>query len=632
MTRFATIADRDRIEAEMPWAERRLPVTLAGLLDRVAEQHGPRPAVSFQMFSDPGAPAETLNWAELRARAIQMANLLNSLGVGRDDVVAYLLPNCTDTVITFLGGAMAGIVAPINPLLEPAQIAALLREQGARVLVTLAPFPKTDIAQKAAQALAEAPGVTHLIEVDLLRHLTGAKRLIVPLIRPRVTARHNARVLRLAAALDRQDSHRLAFEDPQTDRVAAHFHTGGTTGLPKVARHFQSGMIYNGWLGERLLFNEQDTVLCPLPLFHVFACHPILMSALSSGAHVVFPTPAGYRGPGVFDNIWKLIERWRITFLIGVPTAYAAMMQRPLDADISSLKGAFSGSSPLPLEIFRRFHAVSGVEIIEGYGLTEATCLVSCNPIDGTKKVGSVGVALPHTDVRILIHTADGGVRDCATDEIGEICIANPGVTPGGTYTEEDRNHHLFHYDIYLRTGDLGRIDADGFLWITGRAKDLIIRSGHNIDPALIEEALMEHPAVAFAGAIGQPDPRTGEMPCAYVELVAGASTTPEALRSHLEARLSERAALPRHVEILSELPKTAVGKVFKPDLRRRAITRVLDAALAEAGHDARLRAVVEDRKRGLVAQIVAGPGTDRAAAGQMLNLYPIAWDWVDAA
>jgi acyl-CoA synthetase (AMP-forming)/AMP-acid ligase II len=386
-------------------------------------------------------------------------------------------------------------------------------------------------------------------------------------------------------------------------------------------------MIYNGWLGGRLLFTERDVLICPLPLFHVFAAYPILMSAIASGAHVVFPTPAGYRGDGVFDNFWKLIERWKVTFLITVPTAIAALMQRPVNADVSSLRTAISGSAALPVELYNRFKAATGVEIAEGYGLTEATCLVSCNPVDGMKKIGSVGLPLPYTHVRILQKTG-GGFRECATDEVGEICVANPGVFEGSTYTEADKNHDLFAEDRFLRTGDLGRIDADGYLWITGRAKDLIIRGGHNIDPAVIEDALLSHPAVAFAGAIGQPDAFAGELPCVYVELVAGATATAEELARHAAERITERAAIPKHVEILPELPKTAVGKIFKPDLRKRAIKRVFDSVLAEAGHAAEVAEVVEDRKRGLVARLRKTGAVDAGAVAQKLGEFTIPWEW----
>ena len=199
--------------------------------------------------------------------------------------------------------------------------------------------------------------------------------------------------------------------------------------------------------------------------------------------------------------------------------------------------------------------------------MTEATCLVSCNPTDGEKKIGSVGIGFPYTDIKIYKNTPDGAI-EAGVDEIGEICVSNPGVFAGHTYTEADKNKDLFYHDKFLRTGDLGRFDSDGYLWITGRAKDLIIRGGHNIAPAEIEEALLGHEAVAFAGAIGQPDEHAGEVPCAYVELVAGASVTPDELMAFCKEHVHERAAMPKHMTIMDELPKTAVGKVFKPDLR----------------------------------------------------------------
>ena len=169
-------------------------------------------------------------------------------------------------------------------------------------------------------------------------------------------------------------------------------------------------MIYQGWLSSELLVSEEDVIVCPLPLFHVFAAYPVLMAAVSSGAHIVMPTPAGYRGDGVFDNFWKLIERWKGTFMVTVPTAAAALMQRPVDADVSTLKTAFCGSAPLPVELFNRFQKATGVTILEGYGMTEATTLVSVNPFDGVKKIGSVGLPFPYTDVKILDCAADGSV------------------------------------------------------------------------------------------------------------------------------------------------------------------------------------------------------------------------------
>jgi len=629
MTRMATLADKVAIEQERPWEARRPARTLYKFLGRTADAFPDRPAVSFQILSGPKDRAETLSWRELRARVTAAANMFRAHGIGEGDVVAYLLPNCNETVVTLLGGAVAGVVNPINPLLEPETIAAVLRETGAKALVTLAPFPKTDVAQKAAEAVRYAPNVKTIFEVDLNRYLSPPKSWLVPFVRPKLVPRHTARVLGFNAELRGHRRDGLDFADAAGDRVAAAFHTGGTTGTPKVAQHRYEGMIYNGWCAHELLFNERDVLLCPLPLFHVLAAYPVLMTCIASGAHLVLPTPAGYRGEGVFDNFWKLVERWGASFMVTVPTAVAALMQRKVNADVSSLKTAICGSAALPVELFNRFREATGVEILEGYGMTEATCLVSCNPFHGEKKVGSVGIPFPHTDVRILDCAPDGSVlREMGVEEVGEICVSNPGVWPGNTYMEPDKNAGLYADGKWLRTGDLGRIDADGYIWITGRAKDLIIRGGHNIDPAQIEQAMAAHPAVAFAGAIGQPDAFAGELPCVYVELVAGAQVTEKELEQFAAERIHERAATPKHVEILPELPKTAVGKVLKNELRKLAIRRVYNDALAEAGIAAEVTEVYESRKRGLVARLKRSGEVDDEALGHCLGQFTRPWEW----
>ncbi len=623
---YATMADRNSVERESPWEDRDIPVTTFALLSGTADLHGQRPATTFQMFSGVADRAETLTWSELRDRTAQAANMFRCLGIGENDVVAYVLPNCTETILTFLGGQISGIVNPINPLLAADQIAALLRETGAKVVVTLRTFPKTDVAQKVAEAVSRAPDVETVVEVDLLRYVTGVKKLLVPLLRPKLSIARNVKILNFQDEIQKHPV-ALEFADSKSDRVCALFHTGGTTGTPKLVRHRYSGVIYNAWLGSRLLLTEKDVQICPLPMFHVFAAVVTLGASLSSGAHTVFPTPQGYRGEGVFDNFWKLVERHRATFMMTVPTAVAALMQRSVDADISSLKLAFCGSAPLPVELYRRFETAAGVTICEGYGLTEATCLVSCNPPDGEKKVGSIGFPFPYTDVKVVRETGEGPI-ECEMDQVGEICVSGPGVTADGIYTDPEKNRDLYHFGGYLRTGDLGRVDSGGYLWITGRAKDLIIRGGHNIDPAVIEEALAGHEAVAFTGAIGQPDAHAGELPCVYVELVDGAQVSERELMEHVQKSVSERAAIPKHLEILDELPKTAVGKVFKPDLRRLAITRTYDEALREAGLSAKVIEVVEDRKLGLVAKLSRTGEVEDEAVDGCLGAFTRPWRW----
>jgi len=620
-----TTADEKASVEAVPIAERWQVETVYEMLSATAARHPARPAMSFQIKSGPKDKAETVDWRTLRAQATQTANLLHSLGVGPDDVVAYLLPNCPETVLTLVGGMTAGKVSPVNPLLEVEQIASLLRETNAKVLVTLAAFPKTDVAQKAHAAAATVPGLETILEVDLKRYLSPPLSWVVPLIRPKLEIAHGARVMEFRAAIAGQRGDALDFaEEGGGDRVCALFHTGGTTGMPKIAQHRQRGAVYNGMLPALYIFDETDVLICPVPLFHVLAAYPILMSCLAAGAHMVMPTPAGFRGDGVMDNFWALIERWGVTFMVMVPTAASALLQRPVNHDLSTLKYAFCGSAPLPVELFKRFESTCGVKILEGYGMTEATCLVSFNPVTGERKVGSVGLPIPYTDVKIVDCDGEGGVkRECGRDEVGEICVMSPGVFPG--YTEAPRNIGLFtEPEGYLRTGDLGRIDEDGYVWITGRAKDLIIRGGHNIDPALIEEALMGHHDVAFVGAIGQPDSVAGELPAAYVELRGDAIVSQAELMDYAREHITERAAVPKHLEILTELPKTGVGKIFKPDLRKSAIARVFGEALGAAGIEAEIE-VVEDKKRGLVAKISSA--SDTAAIAKVLDEFAVPWD-----
>lgn len=599
------------VESEATVEERFGGKTPYRLLSETARNHGNRPGSSFQMFSDPSAKSFTLTWAEIHGQVTQAANLFRSLGVTEDDAVAYLLPGLNEGVVTVLGAMTAGRALPINPLLEPEHIAGILREGNAKVLVTLKAFPKVELAELAAKAVAQAPNVKTIVEIDLLPNLTGLKKFIIPLIRPKVQAPANVQVLDFHKALKSQPKDRLTFEESSEDRICAMFHTGGTTGVPKLVKHRTSGAVYNAWVNASYVFTEDSNALCPLPLFHVMGVYAILMGAMMAGAHMIQVTPAGYRGEGVFDNIWKIIERWKVDFLVTVPTAAAMKLNVPINADISSLKIACSGSAPFPTHLFNRFQDTVGVPIIEGYGMTEATCMASSNPFNAPRKIGSVGLPSPYTRIKVLTTQADSAEAvEQEAGEVGEICIMGPGVEKTSPYTQEHLNTGLYATlgnEQFLRTGDLGYLDEDGYIWITGRAKDLIIRGGHNIDPQVIEEALGSHEAVSFVGAIGQPDLKSGEVPAAYVELVAGAQVSEKELIAHADAHIQEHGATPKYVEIMDELPKTAMGKVFKPDLRKSAIARIFNAEFVKAGLDAKVDRVEEVKRRGLVAFVQGG-------------------------
>jgi len=625
MLKFETVQDIINLEKEASFSDRLAEKTIYKALKRVATNFPSRPAVSFQLTSKPGSSSETYTWSELYSHVIQASNAFRHAGIGKKDVIAFVLPNCSETAITFLAGAITGIVNPINALLEPKQIASILRETNAKAIVTLSPMIKTEVAQNVHEALKSAPNVKTVFEVDLVRYLSLPKSWIASLLRPKVMKEHSATVQNFWEALSKENNSKLNFEDHKDDAVCANFHTGGTTGMPKVAQHRASGMLFNGWSSATLLFSERDCLICPLPLFHVYAAYPIFMTCILSGAHMVLPTPQGYRGDGVFQNFWKLVEHWGVTFMVTVPTAITQLLQVKVDAKIDSLRFALCGSSPLSTAQFREFQEQTGLKILEGYGMTEATCMISVNPPGGDRRVGSVGIRYPYTEIKILECDSNGKVkRTCKADEVGEICVSNPGVFEGKTYTDPDKNKGLFAKGKLMRTGDLGRIDKDGYLWITGRAKDLIIRGGHNIDPSVIEETISSHPAVAMVGAIGQPDADKGELPCAYVQLNEGDNVSGDELIAYCENKISEMAAVPKYIEIITEMPLTAVGKIFKPELRKRSIIRIYNNALATAGVSATVSKVEEDPKEGLKAHIKGA--SSNKEIGKVLDPFTFGW------
>jgi fatty-acyl-CoA synthase len=303
------------------------------------------------------------------------------------------------------------------------------------------------------------------------------------------------------------------------------------------------------------------------------------------GQQVVWAGPLGYRDPHLYGVFWKIVEHHRIATMSAVPTVYAVLARCPVDADISSMRFAVVGASALPSAVRTEFEQHTGIRLVEGYGLTEATC-ASARSFPDHPRPGTVGQRLPYMRVRVVDLDAPGGWRDVAAGHVGTLIVNGPSVFPGyvdhraadGTFVLDDRGKLV---DGWLDTGDLARIDADGFIHLTGRAKDLIIRGGHNIDPAVIEDALLAHPEVTAAAAVGAPDAHAGEVPVAYVTVAPGSTTSPVQLRDWAIAHITERAAAPKDVAIIDALPVTAVGKPYKPALRADAARRVVGEALA---------------------------------------------------
>ena len=341
-----------------------------------------------------------------------------------------------------------------------------------------------------------------------------------------------------------------------------------------------------------------------------------------SGRRAVWAPPLGYREPGLMGVFWKIVQRYRIAGMSAVPTVYGALAQLPVDADISSLRFPVVGAAPLPLAVRRDFAARTGVELNEGYGLTEATC-ASVLSLPSAPRTGTVGMRLPYQHIKAVeVDEATGAWRDLPPGVPGLLVISGPTVFAGYLRDGQPRRDGVVR-DGWLDTGDHGTVDADGFVRLTGRVKDLIIRGGHNIDPAVIEEALLSHPAVSQAAAVGRPDRHSGEIPVAYVSLHPSASATEEDLRNWAADHVPEAAAAPKDVHVLDTIPLTDVGKIFKPALRADVARRLVARELTAAGIPAR---VVPATGAGPVQ--VEAPDDDavRNRVRDLLGGHSVAW------
>ncbi len=568
-----------------------LPKTSYDLISRAAAVHGDRTAIAYFESVDAHERTKTLSYDDLFAQVTQAANLFHRLGIGPSDVIAILLPNLPETHVALWGAEAAGIVLPLNPMLEAATLAALIGSAGATVLVTLG--ADADLFAKACAVVERATSIAHVVTIGAQ---AGDLRTGVQAVDFATRARHDAAML---------DSGRVL----STDDIASYFCTGGTTGVPKIAVRTHAQVMANAWMSARMLspaLNADTVMFGGLPLFHVNAVMVTGLVPFLTGASVLIATPSGFRAPGLIERFWEIVAHHRVTCFSAVPTLLAALLEHPSDRhDIASLRFAVCGAAPLSAELLHRFEATCNVAISEGYGLTETACVAAVTPIDGVHKAGSVGLPLPVTNIRTVALDGDGRfVSFTDVDEIGIIAIAGPHVFSGYLDPRHDAGAWIDAADgrRWLNTGDLGRIDSDGYLWLTGRAKDLIIRGGHNIDPSVIEEALYRHPDVALAAAIGRPDAYAGEIPVAYVQLRAGSTVDAGTLAAYVAPLIGERAAIPKAIIVLPALPLTAVGKIHKPSLRLHELAGVTATTLDAAGivHGA-IDAVPDDRAGALV-------------------------------
>ncbi|RON39037.1 acyl-CoA synthetase [Pseudomonas brassicacearum] len=628
-----TLNDIESLE-RVSLSERGLASSTYEALRQAAECNPQAPALSF--FADAADFKRTCEWnySQLFADITRAANAFHDLGIKPGEVIAFILPNLPETHFTIWGGEAAGIVMAINPLLEAKQMAGLLNAAKASVVVTLAPTPGSDLWPKLASQLDQLPTLRSVVWVSMEPYVAEPVREALKVAALKERDLHSGIAIHDLQSLMKTQPHTHLKSDRQIrqEECSSYICTGGTTGLPKIAARTHGSEVFNAWAVAAHLQPRSggQVIFCGLPLFHVNGQLVTGLMPWTQGDHVILGTPHGYRGEGVISRFWEMVEHFGINLFSGVPTVYAALLQNEWQGrDLSSLRYAICGAAPMPAELFREFERRTGVKILEGYGLTEGACVSSINPPHGERHIGSIGIRIAYQNMRaVLLNDSGEYLRDADVDEIGLITISGPNLFEG--YLEERHNQGLW-IDIdgqrWLNTGDLGRQDAQGYFWLTGRKKELIIRGGHNIDPKQIEEALQAHPAVALAAAIGSPDAYSGEVPIAYVQLRPGQACNAEELEAFAHLNISERAAVPKRIEILEALPLTAVGKIFKPALQQREIARVVQQEVERMCLQGVEIEVVQDGRRGLVACIRAGGNQESLAL--LLGRYSFQVEWL---
>ena len=600
---LASAADVAAIEA-VPLQERLEAASTYDAIRIGAARNPDAPAIQFLPTCDPLEATLDISHGEFFKRVTQAANLFTSLGVGPEDVVSLLLPLVPQSFYALFGAEAAGIANPVNPLLEPHQLAEIMLAANTRVVVVHGPNAGSDIWDKVQRIRNQLPNLKAVLTVGGDAALAG-----------------QANAIDFDSALAGQPSDRLSSgRQIQRNDTAAYFHTGGTTGTPKLVRHTHENQVYQAWVCNVMLnAGPGRAMLFGLPLYHVGGALTQGLSTLAAGGSMVVLSASGWRNITAIKNVWKLVSRFQCPVFGGVPTVLAAAAGIPWEGvDLACINAFSGGGSGIPVAVGEKFQNHFKRPVLEVYGMTETSSVHTISYLDRPVRLGTVGHAVPYSRVRVVRIDANGKFAgDCAANEIGVVAMAGPGVFSG--YLNAVHNENAFVEPGWVNSGDLGRLDAEGYLWITGRAKDLIIRGGHNIDPMPIEEAFYQHPAVALAAVIGQPDARVGELPLAYVQLKPGATATAAELHQWVRERTPERAAIPVEVVLIDAIPLTGVGKVFKPQLRWVAAQAVFQKLLAPlatggAGIDVQVGA---DGTHGTLATVTlsgAAAGEARAA------------------
>ncbi|QNS08249.1 long-chain-fatty-acid--CoA ligase [Streptomyces xanthii] len=487
---------------------------LAAFLEETAQRHPQRSALRLG--------EQVITYRELNERSARAAALLRAEGVRPGDRVALMLPNVPEFVVLYYGALRAGaVVVPMNPLLKTREVEFHLADSGAVRL-----FEWHQAPGEGAQGAAAA-GV---------RHTTVEPASFTAALAPHEPLWDVA--------------------EAEGEDMAVLLYTSGTTGRPKGAVLTHAGLRHNtevnGMHIQHLV--PEDVVVGCLPLFHIFGQVCTMSAAVRSGASLVL-IPR-FDPQAVLDAI----ARERATVFEGVPTMYAALLQSPSGADVSTLRMCISGGASLPVEILQRFEKRFGCQVLEGFGMSETSPVVTFNHPDRPRKAGSIGTPIRDVEVRLV----DAAGDDVPTGEIGELAVRGPNVMKG--YWNRPQETEAAIPDGWLRSGDLARADEDGYLYIVDRKKDMIIRGGYNVYPREIEEVLHEHPAVAMAAVLGVPHAELGEEVTAVVVLRPDAHAEPDELREYVKERVAAYK-YPRQVRIVDQLPLGPSGKILKREI-----------------------------------------------------------------
>lgn len=533
-------------------------IPLYRLLDESASKYPDRTAIKLILrYLGPITLGAKLTYRQLLDQVNRFAAALAALGVRKGDRVAIMLPNLPQYVIAFYGSMKAGaIVVNTNPTYTAREIEHQFSDAGAETVVLLSGFYNR---LKEIQANTQ---VKRVIITDVGDYVHPPLNILVKSgVKKQglmVEVPEGNGVYYLRKLLDQHPE-----PPPQTaidpDDVALFQYTGGTTGVPKAAMLTHYNLVTNvvqvkNWMPN--LEESKERVMGAIPFFHVYGMTVAMSLGIYAGAELqIIPNPRP------IDGVMKAIHKERSTLFPGVPTMYIAIINHPEVSkyDLKSVKACISGAAPLPMDVQIKFGEITGGRLVEGYGLTEAAPVTHCNPIYGQRKAGSIGIPFPDVDAKIMDYEK---LVEKPVGEEGELWLKGPQVMKG-YWKRPDETAKTITEDGWLRTGDIARMDEEGYFYIVDRLKDIIIASGFNIVPREVEEVLYQYPKVQEAVVAGVPDPYRGETVKAYIVLKPGETATPEEIIKFCEERLAPYK-VPKQVEFRSELPKTQVGKFLR--------------------------------------------------------------------